>query len=68
MESTNDTICRIAKDYLHFEIDYPHVNPFFVSLERLSYGVTTINPVLWYCFADMRRECEISCDEIVWLV
>lgn len=25
-----------------FEIDYPHVNPFFVVPERLSYGVTTI--------------------------
>lgn len=25
-----------------FEIDYPHVNPFFVLPERLSYGVTTI--------------------------
>jgi predicted transcriptional regulator of viral defense system len=25
-----------------FEIDYPHVNPLFISPERLSYGVTTI--------------------------
>lgn len=25
-----------------FEIDYPHINPFFVTPERLSYGVTTI--------------------------
>ncbi len=25
-----------------FKIDYPHVNPFFVASERLSYGVTTI--------------------------
>jgi len=25
-----------------FEIDYPHVNPFFVPPERLSYGVRTI--------------------------
>jgi predicted transcriptional regulator of viral defense system len=25
-----------------FEIDYPHVNPFFVHPERLSYGITTI--------------------------
>lgn len=25
-----------------FEIDYPYINPFFVPLERLSYGVTTI--------------------------
>lgn len=25
-----------------FKIDYPHVNPFFVTPERLSYGVTTI--------------------------
>lgn len=26
-----------------FEVDYPHVNPFFVPLERLSYGVTTMD-------------------------
>ncbi len=26
-----------------FEIDYPHVKPFFVTPGRLSYGVTTIN-------------------------
>jgi predicted transcriptional regulator of viral defense system len=25
-----------------FEIDYPHIKPFFVAPERLSYGVTTI--------------------------
>ena len=25
-----------------FEIDYPHINPFFVEPDRLSYGVTTI--------------------------
>ncbi len=25
-----------------FEIDYPHINPLFVTPERLSYGVTTI--------------------------
>mgnify|MGYP000956871254 FL=1 len=25
-----------------FEIDYPYINPFFVTPERLSYGVTTI--------------------------
>ena len=25
-----------------FEIDYPHINPFFVPSERLSYGVTTL--------------------------
>lgn len=26
-----------------FEINYPHINPFFVVPERLSYGVTTID-------------------------
>ena len=25
-----------------FEIDYPHVNPFYVAPERLSYGITKI--------------------------
>ena len=26
-----------------FNIEYPYIKPFFVTPERLSYGVTTIN-------------------------
>jgi beta-lactamase regulating signal transducer with metallopeptidase domain len=28
-------------------------------------AVYWFNPVLWYCFARIRRECEVSCDEMV---
>lgn len=28
-------------------------------------AVYWFNPVFWYCFARIRRECEVSCDEMV---
>jgi len=59
--SQTDKKYVLMHELMHLKRKDMIINTILILLKAVYW----FNPVLWYCFADMRRECEISCDEMV---